>query len=133
LSIWLGLRPEEIDSLHDKSKFKIEFLKDKKISVIKVYQSKLQSISRDRRWKLIPLIFPEQTKCLEIIESGEFKRPLHKTVRKYCGQGITLYGGRKGFVDLMLSLEQKLEDISTTWQSYKKIYALDQRPQLKLV
>jgi integrase len=49
-------------------------------------------------------------------------------MRKAFGAGTTLYGGRKGFVDLMLSLGQNLEnvsiwlghkDISTTWEHYK--------------
>ena len=57
-----------------------------------------------------------------------FKRPLVKTIRKYFGDGHDCYGGRKGFVDLMLSKKQTLENISIwmehstldrTWRSYK--------------
>ena len=128
LSVWLGLRPEEVELLKNKKRHKVEYNSKRKIQILRVYQSKLQSISEDKRWKTIPIIFPEQEICLELIDNGNFKRPLHKIVRKYVGQGITLYGGRKGFVDLMLSKGQKLEDISmwlghrdisTTWQHYK--------------
>ena len=56
------------------------------------------------------------------------QRPHPKTVRKHLEANITLYGGRKGFTDLMLARGQKLEDISlwlghrnitTTWKHYK--------------
>lgn len=71
---------------------------------------------------------PEQELSLNIIESREFKRPLVKTMREYFGKGISLYGGRKGFTDLMLSKGNSLESISIwmghstighTWKSYK--------------
>jgi len=57
-----------------------------------------------------------------------FKRPLMKTIRSHFGDDIDLYGGRKGFSDLMLSKHQTLENISVwmghstldrTWRSYK--------------
>ena len=128
LSVWLGLRPEEVELLKDSKRFKIEYYPKKKVQVLHVYQSKLQSISADKRWKFIPIIFSEQQVCLDIIQSGNFKKPIYKIMRKYIGNGISLYGGRKGFVDLMLSRDQKLEDISmwlghkdisTTWAHYK--------------
>lgn len=52
---------------------------------------------------------------------------MHKTMRRYFGNNIDLYGGRKGFVDLMLAKEQTIENISIwmghstldrTWKSY---------------
>jgi hypothetical protein len=64
------------------------------------------------RWKPIPIIFEEQEFALRIVEGQNFKRPLAKTVRRYFGEGIDLYGGRKGFTDLMLSKDQVLENIS---------------------
>jgi hypothetical protein len=51
-----------------------------------------------------------------------------KTMHFHFGKGITLYGGRKGFTDLMLSKNQSLENICVwmghstlqrTWTSYK--------------
>lgn len=128
LSVWFGLRPEEVDSLKISNQVRIEFNIKTKLTVLHVYQSKLQSIAREKRWKQIPVIFEEQEQCIKIIQSENFKRPLNKIVRKYVGRGITLYGGRKGFVDLMLSKGQQLidislwlghKDISTTWQKYK--------------
>jgi len=128
MTVWLGLRPEEVDSLQDTKYFKIEKSTQHKISIIHVYQNKLKGIATEKRWKKIPLIFKEQIECLKIIESGRFERPLHKTVRNHLGQGKTLYGGRKAFTDLMLSKNQKLEDISLwlghkdismTWEHYK--------------
>lgn len=128
LSVWLGLRPEEVEALRDPKKFKLEYSLKHKIHYIKIYQSKLKSVAADKRWKTIPLIFPEQSNVPSIIKSGAFVKPLNKIVRKYVGAGITLYGGRKGFVDLMLSLGQRIEDISmwlghkdisTTWKHYK--------------
>ncbi len=128
ISVWLGLRPEEIEELHDESTYRVEFMIKRKLKVLHVYQGKLQSIAENKRWKAIPIVFPEQEECLTIISEGTFKKPLYKTMRKYVGKGITLYGGRKNFVDMMLSLDQKLEDISmwlghkdisTTWQDYK--------------
>ena len=38
-----------------------------------------------------------------IIQDSYFKRPLIKTMRRYFGTGVNLYGGRKAFSDLMLS------------------------------
>ena len=70
----------------------------------------------------------EQRNALEIIASQQFRRPLIKTMRKNFGEGVTLYAGRKGFVDLMLSKKQAFENISVwmghstlqrTWESYK--------------
>lgn len=128
LSVWFGLRPEEVEGLHVEKRFRVDFHIKKKIKVLHVYQTKLQGISEDKRWKAIPIIFPEQEACIDIIAEGNFKKPLYKTMRKHIGKGISLYGGRKGFVDLMLSLDQKIEnisiwlghkDISTTWKHYK--------------
>ncbi len=70
-----------------------------------------------------------------MISDGSFKRPLAKTVRKHFGMGHDNYAGRKGFVDLMLSKGQTLENISIwmghstlnrTWRSYKnkRVYHL---------
>ena len=62
------------------------------------------------------------------VQAGDFSRPLNKTVQKCISEAVTLYGGRKGFTDLMLERRQSLEDVSTwlghatierTWRSYK--------------
>lgn len=93
-----------------------------------VYQTKLMSVPPRYRWKLIPIVFEGQMDAVKIIESGDFKRPLSKCVRHHFGSYTTLYGGRKGFTDLMLDHQQQLENISQwmghfsierTWRSYK--------------
>lgn len=128
LSVWLGLRPSEVDGLVNEKCFAVEFDLKQGIKVLRVYQPKLKSIASSKRWKRIPIIFPEQEMCLEIIKDQKFKKPLNKTVRKYVAKGVTLYGGRKAFVDLMLARGQALEsvslwlghrDLATTWKYYK--------------
>ena len=117
LAVWLGLRPEEIDSLKDKNTFK--FQSKDGVQILSVYQSKLMSIEEDKRWKHIPLIFPEQKKCIEIIKSAIHKRPHSKTVRKYSkSDRINLYGGRNNFVDLCLDRNQNFVDVSA-WMGHK--------------
>lgn len=122
LTVWLGLRPEEADNAKDPARCIIEE------GLVKVYQSKLTTIARPLRWKHIQLLEKEQAYCLEIIENHPIKRPLNKTIKKYCGDGITGYAGRKGFTDLMLDRGHGLEEISMwmghhtidrTWKYYK--------------
>lgn len=125
LTVWLGLRPIEADSLHSSKNYRVE--KVGKVDVLFVYQSKLTSVDRAKRWKPIPLVQPEQRLCLPIIRGGIFKRPIASVMRHHF-DGVTLYGGRKGFTDLMLGRGQKLENISVwlghmsierTWRNYK--------------
>jgi integrase len=117
LSLWLGLRPEEVDSLHIQTSFKVETRN--KVKVLSIYQSKLMSIPEPKRWKHIPLIFKEQASVVEIIKSGKFKRPHSKTVRKHSGDNrLTLYAGRKAFVDLCLDRGQDFVDIAS-WMGHK--------------
>jgi integrase len=96
--------------------------------VLWVYQTKLIALPPIDRWKPVPLIYDEQKFAAKIIEDGLFERPLNKTVRRYFGEGVTLYGGRKGFTDLMLGKGHTLEAISQwmghstigrTWRTYK--------------
>jgi integrase len=130
LSVWLGLRPEEVDLLKDKKTWRIERDADGTTPILWVFQSKLTGVEEAKAWKPIPLIHPNQVTCLEIIHVGNFKRPLNKTLRKvFPDQRITGYSGRKGFTDLMQDLGQALEEISiwmghhsieTTWKHYKQ-------------
>ncbi|MFZ4403324.1 MAG: hypothetical protein ACOYOK_04410, partial [Pseudobdellovibrionaceae bacterium] len=57
-------------------------------------------------------LFDQQAQALDMIKSGEFKRPLTKTIHLHISERHNNYGGRKGFMDLMLSLGQKFENIS---------------------
>ncbi|GEM_PF-940444 len=128
LSVWLGLRPQEVDNLKNKNLWRTETLATGR-KILWVFQTKIIALPPEDRWKPIPIIFEQQEFALRIIEAGVFKRPLTKTIRRYFGQGTTLYGGRKGFVDLMLSKEQTFENIRVwmghstldrTWRSYKQ-------------
>jgi len=93
-----------------------------------VYQTKLIALPPDDRWKPIPILFEEQRFALRILESRNFRRPIVRTVHTYFGARVDLYGGRKGFSDLMLSKGHSIENISIwmghstldrTWRSYK--------------
>ena len=127
LSVWLGLRPQEIDNLQNSEMWKTEGLPTGR-KVLWVYQTKIIALPPADRWKPIPLIFEEQLFALQILKAQKFKRPLVKSVKNNIGEGHDLYGGRKGFVDLMLSLGQDLSNISIwmghstlnrTWRNYK--------------
>lgn len=132
VSVWLGLRPQEIDNLHDDTMWKVETLPTGR-KLLWVFQTKIIALPPEDRWKPIPILFDEQHFALKIISDKNFKRPITKTIRKHIGNGHDSYGGRKGFVDLMLSKSQTLENISIwmghgtlsrTWRSYKnkKLY-----------
>jgi len=47
-----------------------------------IYQNKLKNLPENRRWKIIPVFKPEQVEVLKIIQSGEFKKPLKKTLNR---------------------------------------------------
>lgn len=127
LSVWLGLPPQEVDNLKNKDLWRVEETSSSKI--LWVFQTKIVSLSYEDRWKPIPILFEEQEFAVRIIKAQKFQRPLVKTIHHYFGEGIDLYGGRKGFVDLMLSKCHALENISVwmghstlerTWRSYKQ-------------
>lgn len=128
LSVYLGLRPEEVDSLKDKTKYKLSLDEATGVKVLWVYQSKLQAVAKDKRWKLIPLFMENQLLCLDIIAEGNFRKCSYKYARKVLPEGTTFYGGRKNFIDMMLGYGQSLEDIhvwmghtsiDTSWKHYK--------------
>lgn len=130
ISLWFGLRPIEVDQLRDQKKYRISRDAESGVDVLWVYQSKLATVSRQNRWKPIPVFLKEQRIALNFIKAGVFKRPLTKTIQKYSGMSdLGLYGGRKAFTDLMLSKGQKFEDVAvwlghrsidTTWRHYKQ-------------
>lgn len=127
ISVWFGLRPKEIDQLQDNSLWKIEVIPGGR-TILWIYQTKIIALPPDDRWKPIPILFDEQRFALKIVSDHNFKRPIVRAIHNYIGKGHDLYGGRKGFVDLMLSRNQSLENISIwmghstldrTWRSYK--------------
>jgi hypothetical protein len=127
IAVWFGLRPQEVDHLHKSDLWKIETVANAR-KILWVYQTKIVALPPADRWKPIPILYVEQLEAIAILEAQNFKRPLTKTMRRHFGDDIDLYGGRKGFADLMLSRGQSLENISIwmghstlarTWRSYK--------------
>lgn len=130
VSVWFGLRPEEIDQLPNNEgiTWRVEADKQTKVDVFWVYQPKLVALHPDKRWKPLPIIFDEQKTAVEYVKEGLLYRPILKHMRTWFKEGVTLYAGRKGFQDLMLDRGQILEnismwmghqDISRTWKSYR--------------
>jgi hypothetical protein len=128
ISVWLGLRSQEVDNLKIPEMWKVENLESGRM-ILWVFQTKIVALPVEERWKPIPLIFDEQQRAVDIIRGGYFARPLTKTMAAHFERGITTYGGRKGFTDLMLSKGQSFENISVwmghstlnrTWSSYKQ-------------
>lgn len=124
-SLWLGLRPSELDMILEDKTNRFHRVEDQ---TLWVYQPKLTSIPRHKRWKPISIIFEEQREAVKLVLSKEIKKPLTKTIQKHLVGRYTLYAGRKGFTDLMLERGQGLESIAqwlghtsieTTWTKYK--------------
>ncbi len=127
ISFWFGLRPSEVENLLNPEFYRVS--KEGGVQVLEVYQPKLVSLEKEKRWKFIPCFLKEQQDALRLIQSGQFKRPHSKTIKKIFGPGFGLYSGRKGFEAMMVEKGQSFEDISswlghtsldTTYQRYSK-------------
>lgn len=128
IATWFGLRPLEVDNLKKAKYWRVYYSIDHKCDVLEVYQTKLTSVTKDKRWKPIPVVMKEQKEALQLIHAGDFRRPLNKTLQRIFHEKIQTYSPRKGFVDLMLKRGFALEDISIflghssitmTWRVYK--------------
>jgi len=119
-TVWLGLRPIEADLLSQPSApdtWWTETTQD--ITVLWVFQTKLYGQDADERTKYIPCFLPEQQKVVD--EIGLLaKRPLQKKMREVFGKPITLYGGRKGFTELMKKHGQDFQDVSA-WMGHADV------------
>ena len=92
LSVWPGLRPQEIDNLHEIQLWRVETpIVGRK--VFWIYQTKIIALPPEDRWK---------------------------PMRQYFSKDIDLYGGRKGFTDLMLSRGNTIENISI-WMGHSTL------------
>lgn len=142
LSVWFGLRPAEVDTLNKPPGERTWHVgTNGKVAYLAIYQPKLTAVPRDKRTKIIPCITPEQMEGLAIIKKGQFKRPSHvRHIRSYFGEHVTLYGGRKGFPQLMRSLGQTIEDYTAwmghqtmerTFKDYKDKQAINYTPVVK--
>jgi len=129
VSLWFGLRPAEVDKLTEENKgtyWKLSELHGR--LVLHIFQTKLNSIRREKRWKLIPCLFQEQVEAVEMIKTGELRRPLGKTMQRKLGEEYTCYAGRKGFESLMREKGVPIEytsawlghqNVDRTWKSYR--------------
>jgi hypothetical protein len=119
-TVWLGLRPNEATALLDKKRTEVVYGGED--PVLKIYQSKLKNVpKKEDRWKYIPLGLPQQLKCLDMIASGLIEEPLAKTLSNRFGEGHTLYGGRKGFHELMVGRYGQPELEVCRWLGHKSL------------
>lgn len=122
ISVWFGLRPEEVDQLlnDDPNLWKYEG------GYLRVFQTKLQKrgVPISKCWKFIPTsLFPQQKAALEVIRSKNFKRPVGKTGKKFrevFGKGYSAYGGRNNFVP-MLRAEGYDKETCSEWMGHLSI------------
>jgi len=73
LSVWPGLRHQEIDNLHESDLWRVEIPLVGR-NVFWIYQTKIIDLPPEDRWKPIPILYEEQEFAMRIIESGNFKR-----------------------------------------------------------
>lgn len=71
ISVWLGLRPQEIDHLKNKEHWDIETLPTG-TKILWVFQTKLVALPKEDRWKPIPIMYDEQKFAFQMIECGNF-------------------------------------------------------------
>jgi integrase len=110
ISLWCGLRPHEVNSLHKAGTYRWEVKEG--VDILCVFQSKLKKLTRERRWKRIPMVEPEQACIKEMVEAKAFSKPLVKTVQRILDETYTCYAGRKGFEPLMKGRGQDFVNIS---------------------
>ncbi len=108
ISLWFGLRPEEVDQLKKPQGKRTWMIVDaegvdgKPVKCLQVYQKKLVKIPPEKRNKRIPIFLKEQREALGMILAGGFNRPSHQRhVAPYFKGRIYTYAGRKGFALLM--------------------------------
>jgi hypothetical protein len=122
LSFYFGLRPSEVDRLTLANRGTIwETRKLRGIWVLSFYQAKLVRIERERRWKRIPCILPEQAELLAELKAGEpIKRPYPYLIQSRLGAGYGTYAGRKGFEKFMRDNGQDFRNISR-WLGHRDL------------
>jgi len=101
VSLWLGLRPREVNNLLKSDRT----LWGWSGGSLEVFQEKLceRAVPTHKCWKLIELKEPEQKLARLVIEKGNFTQPTGFKIKKILGKGYSAYAGRKGVVDLLKS------------------------------
>lgn len=120
-TVWLGLRPGEINQRNQKKrKFEVYYDETAQVDVLKIFQPKLKN-KPGSAWKYIPLFIPEMKQAASFL-NDDLKQPTLKKMRSVFGEGVTFYGGRKGFVTLMCNVfQQELNQVSN-WLGHTDIY-----------
>lgn len=132
VSLWFGLRPEEVSGLHrvtpDAGRMAHEIRFEGTQKIVWFYQWKKRTMPKPKRWKRVPVLFPEQEIAIGFIQENQLEEPLPKTLKGHLKKRLHLYGGRKGFQDLMTSHGREFfeimdwlghESIERTWRDYK--------------
>lgn len=120
VSLWLGLRPSEIDLILQSTPETLPMIMkeaqlENGIHVIKIYQSKLASKcqTEDKCWKLIPLLTSQQFASVQFLKERSIQKPHLVTLQRRFPSG-GFYSGRKGFAALMIKNGWTMELISTS-------------------
>ena len=120
-TVWLGLRPSEIEQRNQKRRsFEIYFDEDAGCEVLRIFQPKLRN-KPDVAWKFIPLFLPEMITAAGYL-SGDLKAPTLKTMHATFKGRVTLYGGRQGFVSLMVNRHSQDINQVSNWLGHTNIY-----------
>lgn len=131
ISVWFGLRPEEVDQLRMKRGKLWDLKTDSELGfILEVYQTKLEKrgVKEEHCWKAIPTLFPEQLKAVEIIQSQNFKRPAGKGgkfMRHVFGNGYSLYAGRNNFSG-MLRDRGRTQEERKHWMGHLSVSTTEQ-------
>jgi len=127
VTLWFGLRPDEMRVLY-KGAFHYQIEEIQGVRQVVFYQPKKRRMAKAKRYKRVPILFPEQEEALKYIEQKEMAEPLPATMKRHFKKRVHLYAGRKGFQDLMTGKGRSFfeiqdwlghEDINRTWASYK--------------
>ncbi len=121
-----GLRPSEVKMINNRD---VKTLIIGKNSV-KIFQAKLVSLPRPKRFKEVAITHPFQKAAYTIIKSDvNLSAPSVYKLKKILGEGYKQYSFRKGYVEIMINLGEPIERISLdlghssierTWKSYRK-------------
>lgn len=121
ISLWFGLRPQEMRNLNKGSRFTyFERDDENDIDILYILQTKLVQLPEEDQWKRIPILCAEQRKAVHMIQTGIFEEPLPKTIKRYTKGNHHLYAGRKGFGPLMWGLGHDVVEVSS-WLGHKSI------------
>lgn len=138
VSVWFGLRPQEVDQLEKPSKLWYIETHNELGFVLHVFQRKLEErgVPLDLCWKAIPTIFPEQITAIQIIQTGKLKHPIGKNgkfMSRTFGKGYSHYAGRNNFSGMLRAAGRTPQE-RKHWMGHLSIVTTekyDQKTKLK--